>query len=182
MLVHILTDLGVYGFPDGWKQRFTIFSGLCWFESLLSTFRVRSFLQVGPRLKFQKWNHILFPCQSEDKTTSLLVFNKTKEAFSPRTPRKSFLVFYWPKPGHVLTAKAILVLGKGCVGSADWLKFIRAHLWNRTRSFPLKVGPFTRGNLWCYHHERGEMDTGSKIPDTYYNVQSHESTTVQTFP
>lgn len=172
-------DLGVYGFPCGWTQRFTILSGLCWLESLLSTFHVRSFLQVDPRLKFQKWfhsfeHHILLPCQSEDKTTSLPDFNKTKEAFSPRTPRKSLLAFYWPKLGHVLTAKAIFVLGKGWVGSADWLKFVRAHLWNRIRSFPLKVGLFTAGNLGWYHYERGEMVTGSKITGTYYNVQSHD--------
>ena len=28
-----------------------------WFENLLSIFSVRSFLQVGPRLRFQKWFH-----------------------------------------------------------------------------------------------------------------------------
>lgn len=66
-------------------------------------------LQVGPRFKFQQWFHslehpILFRRQSEEKTASLLVFNKIKGAFSPDTPRESLLSSYWLK--LVLNTKA----------------------------------------------------------------------------
>lgn len=92
--------------------------GCHWFESLLPTFSVRSFLQAGLRLMFQKWfcsseHHILSPCRSEEKKACFLVFNKSKEALSPETPRKSPLNFIQPKWVTCSPLRQSLGLGRG---------------------------------------------------------------------
>lgn len=157
----------------------TYSQGFHWFKSLLSTFSVRSFF----RLMFQKWfhssqHHILSPCQSEKEKVSSLVFNKSKEAFSSETPRKSLLAFYWSKVSYILTCKAILIPGKVWMGFADWSKLIRAHPWNRVESLPLGVKLFHKGNLGCYHHGRG--GNGYRQQNPRYLPQCSESMTSTT--
>lgn len=103
-----------------WCRDSTYSQGFYWFKSLLPTFRVRYFLQACPRHKFQKWfhsseYHILSPCWSEKEKASFLLFNKSKEEFSPETPRKCLLASYWSKVGHVLnfSLRQSLYLGRG---------------------------------------------------------------------